>query len=163
MASNSQTSSAVTTAAAAAAANDKLTKQRAFLAPLIEAVDHTLEHGVNALRYHKVIEADQCEQQLKQYRAVLEAIPKNKQEMKSAVEGIEAWTYYMAHLYNEAFLRDDGDVDARYEEKISRADTEYQQKVAKAFEAKQKRAPGFDGQGGGRSRGNGGGTSESKK
>lgn len=86
----------------------------------------------------------------KKYRDVLINIPPDKKALKEALNGINEMSGYMMHLFNIDFMAGaPRGVDLDYVDRPSQAQIDYQNKVAKAFEAKQKKAPGFDGAGGG--------------
>jgi len=127
---------------------DKLAKQKAFLAPYLERINVTLVFGMEVLRFMKTEGVDALESELIKCREVIEKIP-SKKELKMAMETMEDTTNYMIHLFNQGFLSDNTDFDDQFEPEIDMAQQKYSEKLAKALEARQKHAPGFDGQGGG--------------
>lgn len=131
----------------------KLAKQREYLAPLITYTDVIIASSVRTLRSVCHPETDQCEQILLKCRQALIDVPSSKGELKQLRAEIEETASYMCHLFMESFMRDfPNGTDDNYNDNVSQATLDYQKKLAKSFEAKQKNAPGFDGVGGGASR-----------
>jgi len=133
--------------------SDKLEKQKAFLAKYITFIDRTLNEGIPVLKYFNCPEAEAEETKLQQYREVLEQIP-SKDKLKEALTGLETTTMYLVYLYNEYWINIEKVkvFNDEHVPQVNKAQMDYANKVAKSLEAKQKRAPGFDGQGGGMSR-----------
>lgn len=132
---------------------EKKAKQKAFLDGYLAMVEYTREHGVGVLRYCCCPEADWLDGELEKYQQFFssEDFP-SKKELKKAIDGLDEATFYGMHLYNQCLLSDDLKVNPEFAPRVSQAEMDYKNKLAKSLEAKQKKAPGFDGQGGGMGR-----------
>lgn len=127
---------------------NKLLKQREVLDRQIENID-SMQPGITTLRYFKEAEVEQYVTKLEEFKTILKSseIPK-KEVLKQIFTETELIRDYLTHLFSENLLNDQCDVDETFAPEINRHEQEYRQKLAKAFEAKQKRAPGFDEVGG---------------
>ena len=132
--------------------SSKSDKQKAVLDQFIFMIDHTLASGISVLRFVKCSKADSLESVFNELKTTFQNVIK-KEELKKALTSLDDNTSYCIHLFNQALLADTIQTDETFAPVISKADMEYKAKLAKALEAKQKRTPGFDGQGGGASRG----------
>lgn len=128
-------------------------KKAAFIDSHVQGIDGVLDRGVRALRYwQKNAEADALASALTDAKSGLVAGPTSSAHARELVEAIGDWSSYAAWVWCRAMIAC-GPVDAEYADEIDAKDTEYRNKLQRALQAKQCRAPGFDGQGGGRARG----------
>lgn len=131
-------------------ADEKKAKQRAFLQGFLDQISVSRNEGVKMLKYFrcpKAVEVDECLMKCQEILSA-EKLP-SKDILKETLGKLEETTSWGIHLYNQCILSDTIDTDDDYSPSISRATMEYREKIAKSLEARQKHAPGFDGQGGG--------------
>ena len=132
--------------------NDKIAKQKAFLQPWIDRANASLDDGVKSLKYWRHPQADWLHAELEKHRAVLVAMTAPKDTIKNAVAEIDGLADYGCCMFSDVLSGAFTVTSVNEEfEPAGPSDTQkqYQDKIAKAFDHKQQKAAGFDGQGGG--------------
>lgn len=127
--------------------------QQQVLNKFVNRIDFLLHHSLQYLQYAKCTEIDTIRDQLNNlHNFFTTSTMPTKSDLKSNVETLEQLSYFMITLYAETLTSDVLERDDTYKPDVDLVDAQYKEKIAKSLEAKQKRAPGFDGQGGGQSR-----------